>query len=286
MVFEFLEPKATEIHYWRGSKNTKTPSQKRKKKNSTCVYNEGVLTKREQFILTLVRTRKGFDVKFLADTFGISPGQVSRIYNTWITFLSQELSFLVPWPSRSEVKKSLPKRFKKFANVRIIIDCLELFIQKPTIPSSQKITWSSYKHWNTAKLLVGITPTGVISFIPPLWTGSISDKEIVKQSGLLNLLEEGDAVMADKGFLIRDILAFKKVHLVSPAYCRGPRLSAKGTTHTRRVASLRTHVERNILKLKQFRILSGVIPLLLKPMVDKIVFICAGLTNLCKRSIK
>ena len=90
------------------------------------------------------------------------------------------------------------------------------------------MTWSSYKHWNTAKLLLGITPTGVVSFIPQLWTGSINDKEIVKQSGLLNLLEAGDAVMADKGFLIRDLLALKKVHLVSPAYCRGPRLSVKG----------------------------------------------------------
>lgn len=233
-----------------------------------------------------MRTRKGFDVKFLADTLGINPSHVSRIYNTWVTFLSQELSFLVPWPSRSELRKSLPKRFKKFKNVRIIIDCLELFIQKPKVPASQKMSWSSYKHWNTAKLLVGITPTGVVSFIPPLWTGSISDKKIVKQSGLLNLLEAGDAVMADKGFLIRDLLAFKKVHLVSPAYCRGPRLSVKGTTHTRRVASLRTHVERNILKLKQFRILSGVIPLLLKPMLDRVIFVCAALTNLCRRSIK
>ena len=210
--------------------------------------------KREQFILTLVRTRKGFDVKFLADSFGMSPGQVAKIYNTWITFLSQELSYLVPWPSKSEVK-CLPKRFKRFENVRIIIDCLELLIQKPNIPSSQKITWSSYKHWNTAKLLVGITPTGVISFIPPLWTGSISDKEIVKQSGLVNLLEKEDAVMADRGFLIRHILTFKKVKLVSQVYCRGPRLTPKGTTHTHRVASLSTHVERNILKLKQFRIL-------------------------------
>ena len=154
------------------------------------------------------------------------------------------------------------------------------------VPISQKITWSSYKHWNTFKLLVGITPTGVISFIPLLWTGSISDKEIVKQSGLLNLLEEGDAVMADKGFLIQDLLTFKTLYLVSPAYCKGARLSAKGTTHTRRVASLRTHVERNILKLKQVRILSGVIPLLMKPMLDRIVFVCAALTNLCKRSIK
>ena len=146
---------------------------------------------------------------------------------------------------------------KKFKNVRVIIDCLELFIQKPKVPSSQKITWSNYKHWNTAKLLVGITPTGVVSFISPLSIGSISDKEIVRQSGLLDLLEEGDAVMADKDFVIRDLLTFKKVHLVLPAYCRGPRLSARGTTHTYRVASLRTRVERNILKLKQFRILSG-----------------------------
>ena len=139
------------------------------------------------------------------------------------------------------MKKCLPKRFKRFQNVRIIIDCLELFIQKPNIPSSKKITWSSYKHWNTAKLVVGITPTGVISFIPPLWTGSISDKEIVKQSGLVNLLEEGDAVMADKGFLIRDILTFKKVRLVSPAYCRGPRLTAKGTINPHPSCCLTVH---------------------------------------------
>ena len=214
-----------------------------------------------------MRTRKGFDAKFLADTFGINFSEVSRIYNTWIIFLSQELPFLVPWPSRSELQKCLPKRLKKFKNVRVIIYCLELFIQKPKVPSSQKITWSNYKHWNTAKLLVAITPTGDVSFIPPLRTGSISDKEIVRQSGLLDLLEEGDAVMADEGFVIWDLLTFKKIRLVSPAYCRGPSLSVKGTTHSCRVASLRTHVERNILRLKQFRILSGVIPLLLKPVL-------------------
>ena len=43
LVFEFLEPKATEIHYWRGSKNTKTLTNKRKtKKKATCVNDEGV----------------------------------------------------------------------------------------------------------------------------------------------------------------------------------------------------------------------------------------------------
>ena len=117
--------------------------------------------------------------------------------------------------------------------------------------------------------------------------GSISDKEIVRQSGLQDLLEGGDAVMADKGFVIRYLLTFKKVHLVSPAYCRGPRLSAKGTINTSRVRSLRAHVsKKNILKLKHCRILSGVIPLLLKTMSGRIIFVCAALTNLCQRSIK
>ena len=147
------------------------------------------------------------DVHFLADTFGISGGQVSRIYNTWITFLSCELSFLVPWPSRAEIqktpkaiKKTLPKRFRNVKNIRVIIDCCEFYIQKPVISENQKTTWSNYKHYNTVKLLVGITPAGVISFIPPLWTGSTSYKEIVGNSVLIDCLEEGDTVMADKGF--------------------------------------------------------------------------------------
>ena len=92
-----------------------------------------------------------------------------------------------------------------------------------------------------------------------MWAGTIYDKDIVRNSGLLDMLEERDAVIAYKGFLIRDLLSFKKVHLISPAYCRGVRLSARGTTHTRRVAFLHSQVDRNILKLKQFRILSGVI---------------------------
>ena len=149
------------------------------------------MTRWEELVLTLVRARKGFDVKFLADTFGINSSRVSRIYNTWIPFLSQELSFLVPWPSNQNYKNVCKKRLKKLKNVRVVTDCHELFIHKPKVPSSQKIICSNYKHWNTAKLLVGITPTGVVSFIPPLWTGSISDKEIVRQSGLLDLLDEG-----------------------------------------------------------------------------------------------
>ena len=269
------------MRYWKGSIDTTARS---KRKGNRGI--ERLLPLWDEFVLTMIRTRKGFDVYFLADTFGITSGQVSRIYNTWVIFLSEELSFLVPWPSRDEIRKTLPQRFRNYPNLRIIIDCFELFIQKAKLPSSQKITWSNYKHRNTVKLLIGITPNGIISFISPSWTGMVSDKEIVRATGLVDILQEEDAVMADKGFLIRDLLTFKKVHLITPAFCHGSRLTARGTTHTRRVASLRSHVERYILKLKHFCILSGVIPLVLKPMLDRVIFICAALSNLQSKSIK
>ena len=83
-----------------------------------------------------------------------------------------------------------------------------------------------------------------------LWSGTISDKEIFSWSGIIQMLQEGDGVMADRGFLVRDLLVTKKVHLICLACCKGPRLSVKGVTYTRRVAALRSHVERYILKLK------------------------------------
>ena len=44
-----------------------------------------------------------------------------------------------------------------------------------------------------------------------LYEGSVCDKEIVKSSSLIDLLEENDLIMADRGFDIQDLLACKKV---------------------------------------------------------------------------
>ena len=62
------------------------------------------------------------------------------------------------------------------------------------------------KSATTLKGLVCITPSGVVSFISKLYTGFISNREIVKRCGILGLLEDGDGVMADKGFTIADLL--------------------------------------------------------------------------------
>ena len=63
---------------------------------------------------------------------------------------------------------------------------------------------------------MGITPRGLFSFISNLFTGSISDKKIVEQSGFLDKVEYGDDIMADRGFLNRWELALKGQHWTFP----------------------------------------------------------------------
>ncbi len=51
------------------------------------------------------------------------------------------------------------------------------------------MTFSSYKNHNTFKALVGISTSGAITFVSKLFPDCISDKELTRCSGLLDLLE-------------------------------------------------------------------------------------------------
>lgn len=86
-----------------------------------------------------------------------------------------------------------------------------MYIEKPTSP---------YKEHHTIKALVGISPSGYFSFLSKLLTGSTSDRKITQESGLIDLLEEGDSVMADRGFNIRDILTERRVYLNIPPFSK------------------------------------------------------------------
>ena len=79
------------------------------------------------------------------------------------------------------IKTHIPNSFSKYPGTRVIIDCTEFFIEQPSSPSAQKATWSDYKHHNTVKLLVGITPSGAFSFISKLCLGTLGIGESLKK---------------------------------------------------------------------------------------------------------
>ena len=58
------------------------------------------------------------------------------------------------------------------------------------MPSSLHLNgelFSNYKHHTILKGLIGISPGGAITFISQLYTGSVSDREIVVRNGFLDL---------------------------------------------------------------------------------------------------
>ena len=124
-----------------------------------------VLPRFLEFIITLMKIKLNCPFQDLAYRFGISVSTVSRIFDKWIDIMSTRLQFLILWPQREELIKSMPLVFKQnFGNkVAVIIDCFEVFIERPSSLIARAMTWSNYKHHNTVKFLIGITPQGVIS---------------------------------------------------------------------------------------------------------------------------
>ncbi|PFX23183.1 hypothetical protein AWC38_SpisGene12253 [Stylophora pistillata] len=281
LISDLLKPQAEKLKYWDKNKG-------KQMKYQTAVDSKPGpkrgLTLKEELIVTLVRLRLGLMGRQLADIFSVSQSQLSRIFTTWVCFLATVLKeVLVLWPSQEEVKGNLPRSFSKYPNTRVIIDCTEMYIEKPTSPYAQRATWSEYKGHNTIKALVGITPSGYFSFLSKFWTGSTSDRKITQESGLKDLLEEGDSVMADRGFNIRDILTKRKVYLNIPPFSKkGKQLSRAATKFTRQIARVRIHVERAIERLKDFKIFQGNLPLTLAPLADQMLIVCGALCNLLK----
>ena len=98
---------------------------------------------------------------------------------------------------------NMPHAFWKFPTTRVILDCTEIFIQIPSSLLAQSESWSNYKHHNTLKCLVGVTPNGLVSFVSELSGGRVSDVKITKQTEILKKCSPGDNIMCDRGFELK-----------------------------------------------------------------------------------
>ena len=78
-----------------------------------------------------------------------------------------KLSPIIRWPEREELWHTMPLcfQFSFGKKTTIIIDCFEIFIERPSNLLARAQTFSNYKHHNTVKVLIAITPQGSIFLI-------------------------------------------------------------------------------------------------------------------------
>ena len=245
------------------------------------------------FVITLMKLRLNLGHQDLAYRFSVNKGTVSRRFDDMLNIMYTRLKFLIFWPDREELWKTMPLCFRTHYGLKVaaIIDCYEIKIEKPSNLLAKAATWSQYKHSNTVKILIAIAPQGMTTFVSSSWEGRVSDKHLTMNSGLLQKLLPGDVVLADCGFDVGEVVAMAQASLHMPAFTKGlDQLPPVEVEKTHKLANVRIHVERVIGATRQhFSILMSTLPIhyVIKkspqdiPNIDKIVYICSALNNLC-----
>lgn len=153
--------------------------------------------------MVLMKLRLNVPFQNLAYRFMISLSTASRIFSSWIPGGHASLT----GPERKHLRKTMPMCFQYTfgKKVTVVIDCFEI----------------PYKHHNTIKVLIGITPQGTLCFVSEAWGGRTSDKHLTENCGFLDKVLPGDTVMADRGFTISESVGLKHGKLVIPAFTEG-----------------------------------------------------------------
>ena len=88
---------------------------------------------KDKFLLVMMRLQLGLLLNDPEYSFQISPSSCSRIFSTWIRFLSRILGdALIVWLEKDIITTNLPDVFKgPYSKTRCIIDCTQIAIERP-----------------------------------------------------------------------------------------------------------------------------------------------------------
>ncbi|XP_044165122.1 uncharacterized protein LOC122951086 isoform X1 [Acropora millepora] len=287
VLFDFLNDVCPldKIRYWCHGKNSK---QINSHKLSSQWSSE------ERLYICLLRLRRGFTIKTLSLLLSTPDKQIKdtsirEIFTTFIQLMYKVFRDMrrVMFPSKEVLQRFLPRVFKTIKRIRCTVDCTEFRVETSRNFARQGNTYSSYKHANTFKCLIAVTPNGGSCFVSDLYEGDISDVQIFEQSGILKHIEPQDVILVDRGFTVQDLVNPLQACIQIPAFLKGRgNLSAAEELSTRKIAKARVHVERFNQRLKQFKLVGRTIPLSLAPLATQMVVVACGLVNfqevLCK----
>ena len=147
------------------------------------------ITPEDQLLIFLIRLRLDLPYFDIAKRYSVSQTTIQNIVMTYLHTI-HEIFFIGAMkelPSQEKNKCAMPIAFESITNCRIIIDCTEFRIASPRSDlSAASSTFSNYKHFLSAKYLLGVAPNGAITFVSNGFPGSTSDKSVTNESGIIS----------------------------------------------------------------------------------------------------
>lgn len=193
----------------------------------------------------------------------VSQSTMYRIFVGWVVFLESLYDEFDLKPENGYLLHKMPEIFIKTGHglTDIVIDCTEFKFQQATNFDLNTLMFSNYKNTHTGKALIGISPHGSGLFFSDIYPGSISDSCITEKVGVLEWVEHGNEIMADRGFSIQEYCSGKGVYLNRPAQKSGPQFTEAEVAANFDIAATRIHVERYIGRVRDWSILNAVWPI-------------------------
>jgi hypothetical protein len=211
---------------------------------------------RDRLLLALVWLKVYPTYEVLAWLFGLDKGNAFRNARDILEALELLDDFPFDQPPEGRRKLRTPAAvIAAFPQVRLVIDSKEQRIYRPGGGhAAQKPYYSGKKKAHTLKTQLAVGPDGVIEALSPGVPGSVNDVRLLRESGLLGRLGDGEAAMTDKGYEGADKGA--ATPLVQPKKDRktNPCTEAE-RARNRQIASARIVVEHTIAQLNRFTVL-------------------------------
>ncbi|XP_044594885.1 uncharacterized protein LOC123272252 [Cotesia glomerata] len=199
------------------------------------------IDKKTKLLITLTKLKTGLTFTALGVLFSIHKTSAQKIFISNLQQLNILLKNFIVWPSRATIQATLPEAFKKnYPATRVIIDCTEVYTEQPPEVRQKVLMYSDYKHHQTVKFLVGCAPNGLITFVSKCYGGRSSDCYITNDCGIVDLIESGDVVLADKGFpQIKTEVEKKNAVFIMPPFAHGGQFTAEEVDETYNIASMK-----------------------------------------------
>jgi len=223
--------------------------------------------------------------------FAKSQTTISRIFNEVLNYLSSEY---VPnylgidaIPKEEIIEQHTPFLISKLLPyVRLIGDGTYIYIQKPSDFEHQKMSYSMQKRRNLLKFLAYVAPDGhFIEMLGPYFSnGSHNDEWLHNQAindpsnaEFFDSFDSDDEFLFDRGFQrCEEAFSFHVPRSITKGKTA---LDTEDANYTRILTRFRNVVERAFGRLKQWRIIDGVVPIALIENLQSLIRVLCAKSN-------
>ena len=252
------------------------------------------LSMEDGMYLTLRVLKFGCTVEQASADFGVHHNTGGRAFRTTVRAMSEMFKLEMPRPTKAELEETTPAWFKDTLgrdDVQAMADATNVPLPHATNPELARSMWSQYYKMYCAVYQIVISPGGYGMFVNTASSPKLTDAEQVVLSGLLQFLHRGGCMVLDRGYAgLRQHTSGYGLKVAMPAHRirlkRGQKkedrvqVGRESCRYSRRVAKVRSHNEREMRRVKEFRFLKQVVPFEYLDILDDIVWICVCLGNL------